>query len=318
MKTISEAALKKAIVAVEAERAKHPVALRPDRAELVKLRKGRQTSEKMMAKFLTQAGLDIRQFRSLQEQRSADIEQVVERQKADALKRASRTQDTLHSSILDQSKALGDLGARGDFFPNPSFTLERPFLIWTAPLLSIDSSSIASFGSWAKFKYETSDLGGAQKVSFYFSWRNPFSDYAVINAASFMSATGHLQAHAPWTIGVNTSGVTAWALLGLWHGLPNNPTSGEYAREYLGQTVAFGSTASGGETNGASVSAGANLHKTMFAVAPGTYVVFEVAISVDYGNDEGDIKADFATGGFRIWCPVVVFSLLNSPPSAMG
>jgi hypothetical protein len=313
MKTISEAALKKAIVAAEAERAKHPVALRPDRAELVKLRKGRRTSEKMVAEFLTQAGLDIKQFQSLQEQRSAEIEHVVERQKADALERASRVQDTLHSSILDQSKALGDLGARGDFFPNPSFTLGRPFLIWTTPLLSLDSSSVASFGSWAKFKYATSNLGGGQKIGFYFFWRNPFSDYAVINAATFMSAIGHLRSHAPWNFGVNISGVTAWALFGLWHGFPNNPTSDEYARQYLGQTAAFGSTTSGGETNGASVSAGANLHKTMFAVAPGTYVVFEVAISIDYENDEGDIEADFASGGFRIWCPVVVFSLLNSP-----
>jgi hypothetical protein len=313
MKTISEAALKKAILAVEAERAKHPVALRPDRAELVNLRKSRRTSEKMVAEFLMEAGLDIKQFRLLQEQRNAEIEQVVERQKADALERASRSQGTLHSSILDQSKALADLGARDGFFPNPSFSLDRPFLIWTAPLLSIDSFSIATLGSWAKFKFESSNLAGIQKIGFYFSWRNPFGEYAVINAASFISAIGHLQSHAPWTFGVNESSVTAWALFGIWHGFPNDATSSEYARQFLGQTVALGSTMSGGDTNGASISAGASLHKTMFAVAPGTYVVFEVAMSLDYGNDEGDIKADFASGGFRIWCPVVVFSLLNSP-----
>ena len=86
---------------------------------------------------------------------------------------------------------------------------------------------------------------------------------------------------------------------------PDRPCRGRALRTLVGH-------------RGASVSAGANLHKTMFAVAPGTYVVFEVAISLDYGNDEGDIKADFASGGFRIWYPVVVFSLLNSPSSVMG
>ena len=317
MKTISEAALRKAIVAVEAERAKHPVALRPDRAELAGLRNSRRGSEKMLAGFLTQAELDMKQFRALQEKRSAQFERAVNRQKADALERASRTKDTLHSSILDQSNALGGLGARGDFFPHPSFSLERPFLIWTTPLLSIDSS-VASFGSWAKFKFATSDYQGSQKVGFYYSWRNPFSDYAVINAATFMSAIGHLRAHAPWTFGVNTNVVRAWALFGLWHGFPNNPTSSDYASQFLGHTGALGSTSGGGSTNGASVSAGANLHKTMFAVAAGSYVVFEVAIAIDYENDEGDIEADFASGGFRIWCPVVVFTLLNSPSNVMG
>jgi hypothetical protein len=326
MKTISETALKKAIIAAEAERAKHPVALRPDRAELTRLRKARQASEKMVGEFVAQAGLDMKQFRAVQEQRSAEIDRLVQRQKADALERASRAQDTLHSGIFDQSNALAELGARDGFFPHPSFTLERPFLIWATPLQPIESSetsfsmesSVASFGSWAKFKFATSDYEGSQKVSFYFYWRNPFSDYAVINAATFISATGHLRSHAPWTIGVNTSWVRAWGMFGLWHGFPNNPTSSDYASGFLGHTGALGSTVTGGSTNGASVSTGANLYKTMFAVAPGAYVVFEVAISIYYRNDEGDIEADFESGGFRTWCPVVVFTLLNSPPKVMG
>jgi hypothetical protein len=51
----------------------------------------------------------------------------------------------------------------------------------------------------------------------------------------------------------------------------------------------------------------------MFAVAPGKGVVFEVALALDYRNDSGDIEADFESGDFKIACPVVVFSLLNSP-----
>jgi hypothetical protein len=79
MKTISETALKKAIIAAEAERAKHPVALRPDRAELARMRKARQASEKMVGEFVAQAGLDMKQLRAVQEQRNAEIDRLVQR-----------------------------------------------------------------------------------------------------------------------------------------------------------------------------------------------------------------------------------------------
>jgi hypothetical protein len=46
--------------------------------------------------------------------------------------------------------------------------------------------------------------------------------------------------------------------------------------------------------------------------------VFEVALSLDYDDDSGNIDADFASGDFQIACPVVVFSLLNKPPGAMA
>jgi hypothetical protein len=39
-----------------------------------------------------------------------------------------------------------------------------------------------------------------------------------------------------------------------------------------------------------------------------------MALTVEYENDDGDIEADFESGDFKIACPVVVFSLLNSPP----
>ena len=82
--------------------------------------------------------------------------------------------------------------------------------------------------------------------------------------------------------------------------------------------VPFGSTFSGGSTRGAPISAGVSLTKTQFAVPPGKVVVFEVALAIDYENDDGNIEADFESGAFKIACPVVVFSLLNMPPGAMA
>lgn len=313
MKKISKSELKKAILAVEAERAKHPAAFRPDRAQHAKLQKSRRASEKMVSAVLRKAGLDLKKFQALQEQRNVDLEGMVAKHKTEALRRASRQRDTLHSSISEQSKALRDLASRNDFFPYPTFSLDTPYLIWTVPLHDISDSAIAPFGSWAKFKFRTSQYRGTQKVSFYFSIVNPYNDYALINVATFLSATGYLKSHAPWTFGVNTSGVTATALLNLWIGWPSTVTSGSNASELLGTSRALGSTTTGGDTNGTSISSGASLNATMFSVPPGKLLVIEVALQLEYENDEGNIEADFESGNFRIGCPVVAISLLNSP-----
>jgi hypothetical protein len=314
MKKISEPALKKAILAVEAERSKHPGAFRPDRVQRATLQKSRGALEKMVSGFLREAGLDIKRLQALQEQRSAELERMVAKHKADALRRASRQKDTLQSSMVGQGKALRDLASRTDFFPLPTFILDKPFLIWTIPLLGVSASAAVPFGSWAKFKFATSQYEGTQKVGFYFYWVNDFSDYAVINAATFMSATGYLKAHAPWGFSTNTNWVQAVALFNLWHGWPNAVTSTNSSFEFLGWIGAYGSFFTGGDTEGRSISTAVSLNQTMFAVPPGSVVVFEVALSLPYYNDSGDIEADFESGDFQIACPYVAFSLLNSPP----
>lgn len=318
MKSISEAALKRAIVAVESERLKHPVDLRPDRAQQALIRDGRRTSDKMVSGFLRHAGMDLKSFQVVQEQRGAVMERIVARQKADAVRRAAGKKDTVHSSIVAQSKALHDLAAQGDFFPHPSFSLDKPFLIWTTPLFGPTETVAVPFGSTAKFKFKTSRGRGTQKIGFYFFWTNSSGSYAVINANTFLSATGHLKAHAPWTFGVNTSHIEASARLGLWFGWPNDVASTDYASESLGTARALGSTTTGGDTTGCSVSAGVSLSRTMFAVPPGQVVVFEVAVAIDFENDDGDIEADFESGNFKLACPVVVVSLLNSPSGLMA
>jgi hypothetical protein len=316
MKKISTADLKKAILAVEAERSKRPLRFRADRAQRAVLQKGRQATEKMVSSFLKEAGLDLKKFQAMQEQRSVELERMVAKHKADALRLASRRKRTLHSSIAAQSKALGKLASGSDFFPYPTFTLDTPFLIWTIPLADIADSAAVPFASWAKFDFKTSQ-SVTQKVGFYFYWANPYTDYAVINAATFMSASGHLRSHAPWGFGTNTSSVEADALLNLWFGWPTGVMSSTYASAYLGSIGALSTTFIGPDTEATSISSGASLSTTMFAVPPGDVVVFEVALALDCENDSGNIDADFASGDFQIACPVVVFSLLNSPPGLM-
>src|SRR5215469_5836431 len=121
MKTISKAEMKKAIRAVAADRVKHPVISRPDFAKDPKLRSIRRASETMAREFLREAGLERKKLEALQRQRSVELERVVKQHKADALRRASRQRNALHSSVRAQSQALQSLAARGGFLPNPFF-----------------------------------------------------------------------------------------------------------------------------------------------------------------------------------------------------
>lgn len=312
MKQISRTQLKKAVIAAEAERISSLSVSRPDFGRSAKLASNARAAEKLGTRFLKAAGMDAAKLQAIAAGREAEQTRMIEKHKADALKRAARQQKTLRATLIAQSEALAQSVA-GDFFPYPSFNLDTPFLIWSTPLLDIDSAAIP-FGSSAKFRLATSQYQGVQKVGFYFYWANPFQDYAVINAATFMSANGHLRAHAPWTIGVNTSEVTATAQLGLSFGWPRPGTYQETEGVYLGGTGAFAQTFIGGDSNATTISAGVSLNRTMFAVPPREVVVFEVALLVDYKNDDGNIEVDFAKGSFNITCPVVVFSILNSPP----
>jgi hypothetical protein len=309
---VPEADLRKRILAVEADRAKMPPALRPDRSAQAKLRKSRAAADKLMLRWMTRSGVDVDKLRAAHEARDVELDRLVETHKRDALRQAAKLRNKLHPGVAGQVKALSEVTGRRDFFPNPTFTLDTPFLIWSHPLLDLESQA-APFDSWAKFRHRSSQYQGTQKVSFYFYWANPFSDFAVIDATTFVSASGHLKSHAPWGW-VNTSWIDAYARFGLWFGSPREIDPVDYADCWLGSTGAFGSTFTGGDTNSIGISAAFQLSRTKFAVPPNAVVVFETALALIYENDEGDIDADFESGDFRVACPLVVFSLLNSPP----
>jgi hypothetical protein len=319
MATISNAAIKKAILAVEAERQKHPAPPRPDRAELAALKKNRLASSSMLSACLTKAGLDLKRFAALQEEHGAALDRIVARQKADALALAAQHKGTLQSSIVAQSTALRDLTARPEFFPFPSFNLAAPFGIWTSPLFPLGDSAIVPFASWVKFRLATDARQGTQKIGFYFYWENPIvDDYAVIDAATYVSATGHLRAHAPWSFAANGCRVLAELRFGAWQGGLDGMNSTPYDVAPLGGIAAYSWLGFGPHVEAAAVSAGASLSKTVIPVPPNQGIVFEVSMVLDYENDTGNIEADFESGDFMLACPVVVIFLRNSPRSAVA
>jgi hypothetical protein len=188
---VSEAELRKRILAVEAQQARDSPVLRPDRAARSRLQKARASTEKVMARWMSAGGLDPDKLRTTHEARASEVARLVDAHKRDALARAAKLRNKLHPGVAAQVKALAAAASKADLFPNPTFTLDTPFLIWSNPLIDLQSQA-APFASFAKFNHKTSQYRGTRKVSFYFYWANPFSDFAVINATTFMSASGHL------------------------------------------------------------------------------------------------------------------------------
>lgn len=243
------------------------------------------------------------------------LDRLVDEHKKEALGRP-RDADAIHADITAQGRTLAGLASRADFFPLPSISLDTPFQIWTTPLADLTFSRSAPFASFAKFRFTTSTPHGVQKVGFFFAWTNASDDFAVIDATTFLSATGHLKAHAPGGFLVKTSRVDATAMLTLWTGFPASTTSATTGR-WLGQAGAIGDLFGGG-TGGTVLAEGVNLSQTFFAVPPRAVVVFEVGVTLEWANDDGTIDADFASGAFRIACPVVVVAFRNGSPATVG
>ncbi len=237
----------------------------------------------MLAEVFRKAGFNARAFAQLQKQHSAELERIHAVHKADAIKRAARAKSTLHSSIGSQSQALERLAANKPFFPFPLVTLDKPFLIWATPRSNIISdSSIEPFNSWAKIRIDRSS-SGAEKLSFYFMWDNPSDFFALINASTFMSATGHLKATAFGGVsGIDPtsrfSDIGVSANLALWSWWLKPPQTTPYTSMFLGGVSESASFWDKSESR--SISDGANLDKTQFIVPPHEVVIIEVTFQV--------------------------------------
>jgi len=310
--------LERTLIALQAERSGHLAISRSYIAQNPKLLSTQRAGERLLAEFLRKGGLDTKKYGALQKHHGAELRRIVDKEHADAIKRASRAKNAIHSTMSGQSEALARLAAKQGFFPFPSFSLDKPFLIWAAPHSNIISdSNIESFKSWAKIRVDTTQSSGNERLSFYFLWDNPSDFFVVINANTFMSATGHLKAIASGGLsGIDPTsrysnlGVSANFAAWSWWQQPPFPTP--YENHPFASIQASASFWDKSES--ASVSDGASLGKTLFLVPPKGVVVFEVMFQVDYSNGYGHAVADFESGDFKIGCPVVLVSVLTVPP----
>ena len=312
MKTFSEAALKKAILAHETERLKHGSAFGAGRSGA--MRKNRQASEKILTRFLRNAGLDLDGLEAQNKARSAELKELVENHKAEAIRLAARRKGASYS----------DMAARAGLmrWAAPSTTLNNPFIIWSIP--ADPRRSCPRSRRKAQRRSSSSrhrNIAGGRRSGSITSGPIPIPITAVIDVVTTLSATGYIQAHAPWGSFLDLNdNLAATSLLNLWIGWPNSNsvTSSDFYQQGIGFVWAYGSIFDGWfhDTQGEPISAETYPWAGSFAVPPGGLVVFEVALELDYSNASGDVEADFTSGDFNIACPGVSFAVVNNPPLA--
>lgn len=308
MGTVKKSELKKRIIAIEARRSKQPEAPRLTLGRDPKLQRIREARDKLLVEFLQSAGLDTRKIAALGEQHDAALKGVTDKYRAETIRRAGK-KGTHYSSVMGQCKAILDAADETD-----SVSLPKPFLIWATPRSNILSDSqTAPSNSWAKFQISSSG-NDSYKVSFYFLWTNPFGNGVFIDPFAFVIATGYLEADADRSYLtpkiVNASAEADFFFWQWWLPAPAPLLSASASLGGVSAIAEYFQT----DSKSQSIAAGVKLDAGSFFVPSYSTAIFEVAVSVSFlSYEEGTALADFESGNFNVTCPLVAFSVVQSP-----
>jgi hypothetical protein len=275
-----------------------------------------RAASKLLADWMRASGFDKRSMAALQRQRREELDWALMKQRKADKKRKSRRLDPAHASIAEQAETLHALSALDGFFPFPSRTLEQPTVIRTQPDLSIlEGSRIAPFDSSAKVLLDTK-TPGTHKLSFVYQLQNNQAAPIVIDAVTFLSASGRLHLREggtfiPGALGfLDVSGemeVLAMA---------QSPIVVQRVRQLFRSIIAINRPFYVDGVVDVSVSRGEQLVATFCTIPAQTAALFVVSLVIETDFEPGRAVADFATGNFQVRCPLVVVSLRSSPPQA--
>lgn len=281
------------------------------------IRQARAETLQIVTQHLRDTGLDLRKIKAIQKRLGVELARGAAQQKAAAIKAAPKQKQRVNKAIAQRVKAASALAFGPSLNVNPFVVLDTPILIWPQPLFALTDSNTAPFDSWVKFDFSNSNSEGTQSVNFYYYWTSPFSSPVTINAETFLSAVGHLQANADWGLASHGADVGVVALFSAWVGAPQYGI--DPPQMALGEVRALSMFLTGGDSHGTPINSEVTLINTMLAVPPGAGVIFEVSLAVYYYSDDGGhIDADFASGDFRLASPFVAFSIVGAPNPAWG
>jgi hypothetical protein len=313
---VSVADLTKAIKKASRDGAARRTAVPASQNTRSTIRKLRNETGQVLTQYFADSGLNLKKIEVLQKRLGAELERVAAQEKAAVLRHASAQRRQRDIRIAQRAKAAAALASGPALNVGPFVVLDTPFLIWSQPLLDFTDSNTAPFGSWVKFDFSTSDRDGTQSVNFYYYWQSPFTNTVTINAETFLSAVGHIQADAPWSLFSKGAQVAVVAMFSVGIGFDQQDPSPPQLD--LGGVNALG-TWIGGDSNGKPINSEVTLTSLGFAVPPGAGVVFEVSLAIWYNNDDGcHVDADFTSGDFRFTSPFVAFSIVDPPNPAWG
>jgi hypothetical protein len=262
-----------------------------------------------------------RQLGDIMANDQAALQAALETSKAAAMKGSRGALKILNAAAAARVKGLAALPAVPTTGGTPQYDLQNtPFLIWPTNSVDLEASEIIPANSFAKFRTRI----GTHKsfygdVKFYYLWTNPNNKFALININGYVIFNGHC------SVGVGggnfpgdrsaTVGLTgALQIFEWWNQPPTSPPSqpDESVDALHLRVTAFG-WGEAGAVDARNFFRGFDLSHTLMIVPPfGTVVVAVTArVVCGTGEDSGNAEADFASAGFQVGSPAVLFTILS-------
>lgn len=189
--------------------------------------------------------------------------------------------------------------------------LNVPFQIVTTPGLTVEQSQMVPSGSFTRFKFDTNQRSGSQSVQFDYFWQNLSGKTVVLDILGMLMFSGHLQVRSSggFFAGDRYCRADLEAKLKVVEFF-NSPAarvveSASALALYCSSGSMFGDAAS----KSATVFRGFGLQGHLLIVPTDGVLVFTMeALLRHRGGQNGStrVRADFASGDFRVMSPAVL------------
>jgi hypothetical protein len=172
-------------------------------------------------------------------------------------------------------------------------------------------SHLEDSASWAKWQCTAELSGDTEKVSFFHLWQNPKRRWKLADISVRLTPLGHFECSAGgwgfpggfWSESRTEATVSAHlSVWPLW--LPHDESHAPQDSVELERLVATARYFDDSEQ--AAISQSVLVQTARYAVPPEGWILIEASIALDPG---GSAEVDFASGGFRIGCPLCFLTL---------
>lgn len=256
-----------------------------------------RAEQKLATDWLRSTGFDFKKLKALRAQQRAELKRLAPKAAADAARRwagpARRAQASASAWAANMMVTAGGSPATNSFF------IATPISILASDPKILKTSHVEQGNSFAKVLVSRSS-SDVDTVSFIFAFRNPAATAALFNFDTLLNVSGHMQIHADAGF-INAGVVTVDAKLDVLTATQVTDTQNVTTLAVIGDGAPF----FGGESNSRT------LALTRFLTAPGIVVqsdeivVLLVSLVVSSDLDDSQTTADFNSGDFRVFCPVL-------------
>lgn len=240
----------------------------------------------------------------------------LEERKIDAVRHSASRAAGLRGLVAAQRDALEAVATSG---PAEYHAIDSPVEIWATDGVDIESSTVEPWNSRAKVRLDVQRYHGwhyailqgpPEYLHFSFLWHNARDTYSVVSVSGWMALNGFCSAHSRG--GTVLGGYSrlrldpALDLVQTWtQPISSAPAQAGQTQQALDLSADSRGLFTDDQTAFAVEFRGFLLNYEQAILPPDQYLIIDVALTFTPEADNGEVRADFATGEFDVLCPFV-------------